>query len=118
MPSLMNTTVPIREDAHGVLRVGETRVLLELVLNDFDNGATPEQIVDDFPALRLADVYAVIAYYLDHRDEIAVSRAARDRTAAEIREKLERRQPDRATLRERLLRRRQNGVTREVPAAE
>jgi len=33
-------------------------------------GQTPEQIINDFPQLTLADVYAALAYYLDHRDEI------------------------------------------------
>lgn len=33
-------------------------------------GQSPEQIVADFPQLTLADVYAALAYYFDHRDEI------------------------------------------------
>lgn len=33
-------------------------------------GQSPEQIVTDFPQLTLADVYAALAYYLDHREEI------------------------------------------------
>jgi uncharacterized protein (DUF433 family) len=33
-------------------------------------GQSPEQIVGDFPQLSLADVYAALAYYLDHRVEI------------------------------------------------
>lgn len=33
-------------------------------------GQSPEQIVADFPQLSLADVYAALAYYLDHREEI------------------------------------------------
>jgi uncharacterized protein (DUF433 family) len=34
------------------------------------NGQTPEQIVADFPQFTLADVYAGIAYYYDHQQEI------------------------------------------------
>ena len=33
-------------------------------------GQSPEQIIAEFPQLSLADVYAALAYYLDHRDEI------------------------------------------------
>ncbi len=33
-------------------------------------GQSPEDIVADFPQLTLADVYAALAYYLDHREEI------------------------------------------------
>ncbi len=32
---------------------------------------SPDQIVDMFPGLVLADVYAALAYYFDHRKEIA-----------------------------------------------
>jgi uncharacterized protein (DUF433 family) len=60
---------PIR-DTDGVLRVGQTSVTLETVLWSFQQGSTPEDIVDQFPTLTLANVYDVIAYYLRHRDEI------------------------------------------------
>jgi uncharacterized protein (DUF433 family) len=33
-------------------------------------GWTPEEIIANFPPLTLADVYAALAYYLDHREEI------------------------------------------------
>ena len=33
-------------------------------------GQSPEQIVAEFPQLSLADVYAALAYYFDHREEI------------------------------------------------
>lgn len=33
-------------------------------------GQSPEQIIAEFPQLTLADVYAALAYYLDHREEI------------------------------------------------
>jgi uncharacterized protein (DUF433 family) len=60
---------PIR-DADGALRVGRTGVTLETVLWAFQQGATPEDIVDQFPSLVLADVYEVIGYYLRHRDDV------------------------------------------------
>jgi uncharacterized protein (DUF433 family) len=33
-------------------------------------GQSPEEIVADFPQLTLADVYAALAYYLDHQEAI------------------------------------------------
>lgn len=33
-------------------------------------GMTPEEIVAEYPTLTLADVYAALAYYHDHREEI------------------------------------------------
>lgn len=53
-----------------MLRVGNTGVTLETVVWTFHAGASPEDIVDQFPSLDLADVYEVIAYYLRHREEV------------------------------------------------
>jgi uncharacterized protein (DUF433 family) len=61
---------PLREDAFGAIRVGRTRVLLDLVVHSFQDGATPESIVDCYPTLSLPDVYAVIAYYLNHQSDV------------------------------------------------
>jgi uncharacterized protein (DUF433 family) len=33
-------------------------------------GMSPDEIVDNFPTITLADVHAALAYYWDHRDEI------------------------------------------------
>lgn len=34
------------------------------------NGLSPDEIVTQFPSLSLADVYAALAFYWDHRDDI------------------------------------------------
>lgn len=60
----LSVTVPLREDPPGVYRVGDSRVLLELVIRAFQRGETPESIVRSYRTLRLADVYAVISRYL------------------------------------------------------
>jgi len=41
-------------------------------------GMSPDEIVHDYPTITLADVYAALAYYWDHRDEIdqAIAREA------------------------------------------
>ena len=62
--------VPLEEDRDGVVRVGGTRVTLEAIAVAFSQGATPEEIAQNFPALSLSDVYAVISYYLRNRNEV------------------------------------------------
>jgi uncharacterized protein (DUF433 family) len=77
-------TIPLRTDEHGAIRGGNTRVLLELVIHAYYVGETPEGIVDSYPTLTTSDVYAVIAYYLAHREEIDTYVHQRDERAEQI----------------------------------
>jgi uncharacterized protein (DUF433 family) len=71
MPLKIHTDpAPLRIDLGDQVRIGKTRVTLQTVLYEFQNGACPEEIVHSYPTLRLADVYATIAYYLNHRTEV------------------------------------------------
>lgn len=94
---------PLREDADGALRVGNSRVLLELVIRAFQDGATPETIVQRYSTLALRDVYAVIAYYLRHRADVDEYLDRRERHAAEARERIESQHGDLSEIRARLL---------------
>jgi uncharacterized protein (DUF433 family) len=93
---------PLREDAAGALRVGDSRVLLELVIRAFQDGATPETIVQRYSTLALPDVYAVIAYYLRHRREVDDYLARREEQAEEARKRIESQQGDLSEIRARL----------------
>ena len=62
--------IPLKADQDGVMRVGETRVTLDTVVRAFEQGHTAEEIASHYPALRLADVYAVIAYYLNNQPAV------------------------------------------------
>lgn len=62
--------VPLRTDEHGVIRIGASRVTLLTLVQRHRVGDTPEMIHEGFPTVPLADIYAVIAYYLAHRDDI------------------------------------------------
>ena len=62
--------VPLEVDADGVARVGGTRVTLDTIVAAFHEGATAEEIVYQYPSLGLADVYAVISYYLQERSAV------------------------------------------------
>ena len=94
---------PLNEDATGALRVGNSRVLLEMVIRAFQDGATPEAIVQRYSTLALPDVYAVLAYYLRHPNEVEEYLARREQKAEEIRERIESQQGDLGEIRARLL---------------
>jgi len=67
----------------------ETRgVSLESVVYDYKSGATAEQIAFDFPTLELADIHAVIAYYLRHRGEVERYLADLQDQAGEVRKRI------------------------------
>jgi uncharacterized protein (DUF433 family) len=95
--------VALRLDENGDYRVGNTRVLLDLVIHAFEDGATPEEIVQSYDILQLADVYSVIAYYLRHRAEVQEYLKHRDEEAEKVRAKIEAQQGDMAEFRKRLL---------------
>ncbi len=54
--SLQTNPVPLNRDAHGVMRVGGTRVSLDTVIFAFKQGSTPEEIIADYSTLELSDV--------------------------------------------------------------
>lgn len=87
--SIVDTHVPLRTDADGNVRVGGTRVTLDTVVHAYLSGETAEDIVDSFPTLELADVYAVIAYYLRHRADVDAYLREQESKAAAIRRKIE-----------------------------
>ena len=97
--------IPLTVDAHGVLRVGNTRVTLDTVLAAFADGATAEEIVQQYPSLHLADVYSVIGYYLRHTTEVGVYLQQRHQQRETVRQQNEARF-DPHGVRERLLARR------------
>jgi uncharacterized protein (DUF433 family) len=93
--------VPLKTDPHGAVRVGGTRVTLDTVIAAYRRGATAEEIARQFDVLRVDDVYAVLAYYLRHQQEVDAYLRERDEAAAQRRAQMEREfPPDR--LRERL----------------
>jgi uncharacterized protein (DUF433 family) len=103
--------VPLTANEQGVLRITGTRVSLDSVITAFDLGATPEQIVHKFPTLKLADVYAVITYYLRHQDEVQSYLAEQRQAAEALRKVLEAEFPPPNNLRARLLKRRRSQGT-------
>src|SRR5690242_12657938 len=54
----------------GVVRIASSRVRLETVVYVFNQGASPEEILQQYPSLALSDIYATIGYYLQHRNSV------------------------------------------------
>lgn len=81
--------LPLRLDSGGTYRVGPTRVRLDSVVYLHNQGSSAAQIVSEFPSLELADVYAVISYYLRHKPEVDAYLAERERTAEALKRQLE-----------------------------
>ena len=110
--------IPLFEDEHGGLRVTGTRVLLERIVHAFEDGATPEGIVQSYDTLQLADVYAVLTWYLRHKPEVEDYLHKRAEEADAVRRTIEARQPDRAGLRARLMARRAQKDGGHAPPAQ
>lgn len=97
--------VPLEINKDGVVRVGGTRVTLDTVVSAFLDGDTAEEVVEQYPTLELADVYAVIGYYLKNRGQVNEYLSRRKKQAKAVTRENETRFPQ-AGLRERLLARR------------
>lgn len=110
--SLMDTLTaqapPLHIDRDGVVRVGGTRVTLDTLVEMYESGASPEEIVQAYDTLRLADVHSTISYYLRHRREVQDYLSQRRGRAAQVREENQARQ-GRREIRERLVTRLQKG---------
>lgn len=98
--------VPLTVDKNGAVRVGGTRVTLDTVVGTFAQGCSPEEIVTQYSSLKLADVYAVVTFYLRHKKEVDEYLRQREEAAERIRGENERRYGSQAELRKKLLERR------------
>lgn len=102
---IVDTPVPLKTDSSGVVLVGNTRVPLDTVVATFKEGASAEEIVWQYPSLSLADVYAVIGYYLQHQADVETYLDLRQQVADRVRQQNEARF-DQQGIRDRLLARR------------
>jgi hypothetical protein len=44
-------SIPFRVDEQGAIRVGDSQVLLDIVIREFKNGVDPETIAHGYPTL-------------------------------------------------------------------
>jgi uncharacterized protein (DUF433 family) len=89
IPDPLTMTIPLRMDEHGAICISGTRVTLDTVIARYQQGDSPEAIHEGFDVLPLNDIYAVIAYYLAHRDELDAYLQRRDEEAERIRREVE-----------------------------
>ncbi|CAG0982303.1 hypothetical protein ANRL3_02212 [Anaerolineae bacterium] len=97
--------IPLATDQDGVVRISGTRITLDTIVAAFEQGATAEEIAHQYSSLNLADIYAVIGYYLRQRPEVEEYLKGRQRQAQLVREQNEARFDSRG-VRGRLLARR------------
>ena len=114
--SLYADPPPLREDPAGVIRVGRSRISLDLVIEQYENGMTPEIMVRAYDTLVLADVHAVIAYYVRHRDKVLAYLKQRKEEAESLRTKIEAERP--RITREELLARRGAAEKDDAPVGQ
>ena len=97
--------LPLVLDSDGVVRIGGTRVTLDTIIYAFLDGATAEEIAQQYPSLSLPDIYSVIGYYLNSSTQVEVYLRQREKFTAEVRQQNESRF-DPSGVRDRLLARR------------
>lgn len=78
-------TLPLETDQDGVIRVSKTRVTLDILVGAFKDGATAEEIAQQYPSVPLADVYSVIGYYLREATKVEAYLMQRQKVATQIR---------------------------------
>jgi uncharacterized protein (DUF433 family) len=83
--AILAEPAPLNADRDGAILVGKTRVTLDTVVAVFKQGATAEEIVYRYPSLNLADVYATIAFYLNHQSDVEAYLQQRRQQSQEIR---------------------------------
>lgn len=76
-------------DEGGAIRVGDSRISLDLVVELYENGMTPEDIVRAHDTLDLANVNLAIDYYLRHGTEVRAYLQRRETEAIALRAQIE-----------------------------
>lgn len=99
-------TAPLVLGEDGTIRIQGSRVTLDSVIDEFKQGATAEQIQEDFPSLTLREVYGTIAYYLDHTRDIERYLQEHEQAGDATRQELVAAQEGLIALRDRIRRRR------------
>jgi uncharacterized protein (DUF433 family) len=83
--ALNHEPFPLETGVDGVIRVRGTRVTLDTVWATFQEGATAEEIVQQYPTLSLADAYQAIGYCLRNGALLAGYLAERSERGDEVR---------------------------------
>jgi uncharacterized protein (DUF433 family) len=90
---LNGESTPFRTDESGTIRIGNSRITLDLIVEQYQNGMSPEDMVRAYNTLELAEVYSAIAYYLHHQGEVDAYLRQREHEAATLQAEIEHLQP-------------------------
>ena len=105
MLQIHDEKIPLSPDDDGMIRIAGTRVTLDCIAEMFEDCASPEEIVEQYDALQLDDVYAVITYLLRNRDEVNAYLSRRGAGGGQVRQTIDEEFPP--TLRSKLLKAKQ-----------
>ena|SRR6266404_4404835 len=81
--------LPLQIDDAGTVRVAGSRITLDVIIEDYESGKPAETIAQELDGLHVGDVYAILAFYLRHRNEVAEYLQRREGEAAETLKKLQ-----------------------------
>lgn len=77
LPAGIHLDNPVRRDTVGVLRVGNTRVTLDTIVNTYEAGSIALEISHDYDAVTLSEISAAIDFYLHHKQALKLYFASR-----------------------------------------
>jgi uncharacterized protein (DUF433 family) len=97
------------ENREGSFYLAGSRVPLDFVVREFQNGEPPEVIRSHYPTLSLEQVYGAITFYLGHKSEVEKAMAERER----VEDEFSKTHPPPSRLKENLNRARQQSLTRQ-----
>lgn len=95
---------PITRDKMGGARLGNTRVFLENLVYDYQQGMAAEQLAARYDTIPLADCYSVIGYYLRYRERVDAYMRRQDEVGEAVRRWVEARQGPQPTREQMLAR--------------
>ncbi len=81
--------LPLWVDADGVVRVGNSQVLLDVVVRELKRGASAQEIARTYPALKAADAEIVAIFYRQNEREVDAYLEARREEARRLRAEVE-----------------------------
>lgn len=94
--------IPITTDEHGTMRVGGSRVSLDIIVDAYKSGWAAEEITRQYSTLDLADIHAAISYYLKNKSKVETYLEKNRQTALALRREIEA-MPSTQRIREKLL---------------
>ena len=81
--------VPLVKDQAGRFMVPGTRISLDVLVADFKRGKSPEAIHEAYGTVPLADVYAILSFYLRHRTDVESYLREQEQEGAKLQQRIE-----------------------------